>query len=276
MNKISQFATGFITAIVTSACNSNAPFIVAHRGNSSVAPENTIAAYRNAWENGFKYIEIDVHSTADDNIVCIHDPNLARVGKHADYTKIVEMTVEEIKQFDVGIWKGEQYAGEKVPTLEELFAVLPSDISIVLEIKSVNDNFPLKLVDLMQKYNIEKERIIIISFSEHALRNLNKLTPGFKTNFLIGLDDLENDPSQAKMTAEELIAKLQDMGVTGVDARVGIALDREYIQKVKSAGLDFHVWTIDNPDNAVRLRNAGVTSITTNRPIEIREALSNN
>lgn len=276
MSKISELTIGLVTAVATSACNSNEPFIVAHRGNSSVAPENTIAAYRNAWENGFKYIEIDVHSTADDNIVCIHDPNLARVCKNADYTKIAEMTVEEIKQFDVGIWKGEQYAGEKVPTLEELFAVLPSDISIVLEIKSVNDNFPLKLVDLMQKYNIEKERIIIISFSEHALRNLNKLTPGFKTNFLMGLDDLENDPSQATMTAEELITKIQNMGVTGVDARVGIALDREYIQKVKSAGLDFYVWTIDNPDNAVRLRNAGVTSITTNRPIEIREALSNN
>jgi glycerophosphoryl diester phosphodiesterase len=127
----------------------------------------------------------------------------------------------------------------------------------------------------MQKYNIEKERIIIISFSEHALRNLNKLTPGFKTNFLMELDDLKNDPSQATMTAEELITKLQNMGVTGVDARVGIALDRDYIQKVKSAGLDFHVWTIDNPDNAVRLKNAGVTSITTNRPIEIRKALFN-
>jgi glycerophosphoryl diester phosphodiesterase len=65
------------------------------------------------------------------------------------------------------------------------------------------------------------------------------------------------------------------LGVTGIDARVGIVLDRDYIQKVKSAGLDFHVWTIDTPDNTVRLKNAGVTSITTNRPIKIRKALFN-
>lgn len=275
MKKITKSVVYLLAGIFANGCNNCEPFIVAHRGNSSVAPENTIAAYRSAWENGFKYIEIDVHSTADDNIICLHDKTLTRVSQNASTKNVSEMTIEEIKQFDVGSWKDQKFAGEKTPTLEELFSILPTDVSIVLEIKSVNDNFPLKLVDLMTKYNISKERIIIISFSEHALRNLNKLTPGFKTNFLIGLDDLQNDPSKAKMTAEELIAKLQDMSVTGVDARVGIALDRDYIQKVKSAGLDFHVWTIDNPDNAVRLKNAGVTSITTNRPIEIRKALFN-
>ena len=99
------------------------------------------------------------------------------------------------------------------------------------------------------------------------LKNLNQQTPGYKTNLLLSIP---------KLTADELIDKLKKCGVTGVGANVPAALTAEYVKKVKDAGFEFHVWTIDNPARAVSLCNLGVDSITTNVPVKIKEALSRN
>ncbi|MBQ9789463.1 MAG: glycerophosphodiester phosphodiesterase [Lentisphaeria bacterium] len=248
-------------------------FIVAHRGNSSEAPENTLAAFRSAWDNGINYVETDVYQTIDNEIICLHDNNLNRVSPGAGEKFVREMTLAEVKSFDVGSWKGEQFANEKVPTLEEFFAELPSHIKVFLEIKSVNDDFPLLLADLMKKYNIAQERIVIISFKEDALQNINKLTPGFKTNLLCTIKNSEENPEKLELSADDLIKKLKALGVSGVDANVGTAIDKKYISQVQKAGLEFHVWTIDKIEVAQKLYDAGINSITTNRPIQIKAEL---
>ena len=126
-----------ITAIIFSVCvcafcgAENIP-VVAHRGYSAVAPENTMAAYRAAWKNNISYIEIDVYDLKDNNTVCIHDQKLKRVSHGAPDKIITQMTLQEIQQYDVGKWKNIRFAGEKVPLLEDVLAEMPPDSYIFL------------------------------------------------------------------------------------------------------------------------------------------------
>ena len=272
-----NFTTTTLAIILTLTCGcaSRQTFVVAHRGNSSVAPENTLAAFRAAWDNNVEYIELDVYQTADNVIICNHDNSLKRVSLGASQKLIKEMTFEEIKQYDVGSWKDPKFTGEKVPTLEEVFAELPSDGKIFLELKSINSDFPLLLLDLMKKYNISKNQITIISFKGEYIQNLNKLAPNFKSNWLLDIKNSKDNPNIPIISAKDLIEELTKIGATGIGAKVGSAVDKKYIETIKNAGFEFHVWTIDNPETAIKLQGMGVDSITTNKPVFIKEKLQN-
>lgn len=254
-------------------CSESKPQLVAHRGNSSVAPENTMAAFRSAWENDIWAIEVDVYPTADNIIVCNHDGTLKRVSGGVSDQPIKEMTLAEIQQFDVGSFKGEQFKGEISPTLEDVFAEMPKDSKMFLEIKAWNEDYPFVLVDLLKKYDIPQENVSVISFSANALKLLNEKTPGFKTSYLMGIGSKKDNPDEVRITAEELIALLTDLGVTGVDACGFEHVDAEYVQKIHDAGFEFHAWTIDNVEMAKHLFEIGIDSVTTNVPVVIRDAM---
>src|SRR3954454_19895588 len=91
------------------------PEIVAHRGESADAPENTMAAFRLAWERQVPAIELDVHLTKDGALICSHDPNTKRTTSVPK--EIKESKLEELRPLDAGRWKGERWAGERMPTL---------------------------------------------------------------------------------------------------------------------------------------------------------------
>ena len=112
---------------------SAAPIIVAHRGASKLAPENTIAAFELAWDQGADAIEGDFLLTADGEIVCIHDKNTKRVAK-SNFT-VEDSTLNELLQLDVGAWMGNKWSGTKIPTTSQVFATIPSGKLIYNEIK---------------------------------------------------------------------------------------------------------------------------------------------
>lgn len=122
----------------------------------------------------------------------------------------------------------------------------------------------------LRKYRVNKKQITVISFSPSMLKNFNKKVQGFKSNLLLSC----GKKNQKLISAEDLIEKLKDYGVTGVSICVPQTVNADYIKKVKDAGFEFHVWTIDNPAAAARLKNMGVDSITTNVPVRIRKALA--
>ena len=109
--------------------------IVAHRGASADAPENTLAAFKLAWEQGADAIEGDFYLSADHEIVCIHDKDTERTAPGQAVRKVSESTLDQLKQLDVGKWKGERFQGERIPTIEEVFAVIPKGKKILIEIK---------------------------------------------------------------------------------------------------------------------------------------------
>lgn len=272
-------AAGLAVNVLSGCCcaercpKADVPRLVAHRGNSSVAPENTMAAFRSAWENDIWAIEVDVYPTADNVIICNHDGNLKRVSNGASDQSIMEMTLAEIRQFDVGSFKGEQYKGEVSPTLEEVFAEMPKDSKMFLEIKVWNDDYPFVLVDLLKKYDIPQENVSVISFHADALKLLNEKTPGFKTSYLMGIGSKKDNPDEVRITAEELIALLTNIGATGVDACGFEHVDAEYVKKIHDAGFEFHAYTIDDPETAKHLFSIGIDSVTTNVPVLIRDTM---
>ena len=108
--------------------------LTAHRGASHNAPENTMAAFNLAWQENADGIEGDFYLTSDGQIVCIHDATTARTGD-IDLT-VATSTLAELKAVDVGSWKGSEWSGEQIPTLEEVLSCIPTGKYIQIEIKA--------------------------------------------------------------------------------------------------------------------------------------------
>src|SRR5262245_12146520 len=129
-----------LASICVAACSSPQPAapspparprIVAHRGSSHDAPENTLAAFRRAWELGVECVELDVHVTSDGQAVVIHDESTKRTAGRD--RPVAAQTLAEIKQLDAGRWKGPAHAGERIPTLGEVLTTMPSGRTLFVE-----------------------------------------------------------------------------------------------------------------------------------------------
>ena len=154
----------------------NAQAIVAHRGASHDAPENTLAAFKLAWEKGADAIEGDFHLTKDGKIVCIHDKTTKRTAGGGPNLKIADSTLEQLRKLEVGAWKHERFRGEPIPTLEEVLAILPKRKRILIEIKcGVEIVEPLKKV--LAKSRLERGQVAIIAFSTDVIAACKQALP---------------------------------------------------------------------------------------------------
>lgn len=113
--------------------NRTQPYVMAHRGNSACAPENTLAAFRRAIDDGTDIVETDVHLTRDEVFVCIHDATLDRTTD--GHGAVADLTLDEIKRFSACYGRPE-FTAECVPALGEITSILPSDVALALELKS--------------------------------------------------------------------------------------------------------------------------------------------
>src|SRR6266536_3117553 len=114
--------------------------IIAHRGASRDAPENTLAAVNLAWRQGADAAEVDVQFSRDGKLVVIHDPNTRRTAKRNK--KVSDQTLAELRLLDVGRWKGDQWRGERIPTLEEVLETVPNGKRRVVELKAAPNAIP--------------------------------------------------------------------------------------------------------------------------------------
>ena len=114
--------------------------IIAHRGESYEAPENTIASINLAWERGADAVEIDVQLSKDDEIVVIHDTDTFRTGRRDK--NIRDQTLEELQQLDVGVYKGKAYKNEKIPTISQVLDTIPEGKKLFVEIKCGKEIIP--------------------------------------------------------------------------------------------------------------------------------------
>jgi glycerophosphoryl diester phosphodiesterase len=177
-----------LCTIVTMSAFSFSPeevFYQAHRGGMLEVPENTLAAYRYAWSLG-AIPEVDICSSLDREIICIHDNTLARTTnatKNQD-TPVAELTFEEIRQWDAGSWFSEEYAGEKIPHLEEVLQEMMAleDAAIYLDLKNVDLK---QLAFLIKKYEAA-ERIIFCHNKVENCRTMAEAVPGLRTMLWIG------------------------------------------------------------------------------------------
>ncbi|MBA3315417.1 MAG: glycerophosphodiester phosphodiesterase [Planctomycetota bacterium] len=243
--------------------------IIAHRGASYDAPENTLSSVKLAWEQNTDSVEIDVYLSKDGRIVLFHDKETDRIGGRKK--KIIDQTYEELQQLDVGAWKDLKYAGEKMPTLEEILPTIPDGKRLYVEIKH-DASILRELKKSFAKAGVDGEKITIIAFDCDVIVGTKKLMPSIPAYWLSSIKQ-DKQTGEWGPPREELIAKAKAAGVEGLDLQAQPVIDADYVKAVKDAGLEFYVWTVNDPAEAKRLVEAGVDGITTDRPGWMKEQL---
>jgi len=243
--------------------------IVAHRGASKHAPENTIPAFKLAWEQGADAIEGDFQLTKDGAIVCIHDKDTKRVS---GVKKLVEdMTLEGLRKLDVGVWFGEKWKGTLIPTISEVFATVPSGKKIYVEIKS-GPEIISKFFEELAKSGLKKNQVVVISFNKDVIRNLKTKNAGIKAFWLSDFKK-DNFSGGIKPSLNEVIGVLKETGADGFSSTHKL-IDSAFIKAIQKEGFEYHVWTVDDPETALRFKRLGAKSITTNLPGYIKKSLA--
>lgn len=245
------------------------PPIVAHRGASSRAPENTLAAFELAWELGADRIEGDFFITRDGVIVAHHDPTTERT---AGVDRPIEsQTLAELAAHDVGSWKDAAWAGERIPTLEAILRTVPEGKAILIELKS-DARIVTPLMEVIDRSQLALDQLTVISFDADTIAAVKAANPAVKA---LWVSDFEQRGDGWHPMTEELIATARRIGADGVDVRAKpAAVNAGMVDAVHAAGLEFHVWTVNDPALFRRMANLGVDSITTDRPGWMREQLT--
>ena len=252
--------------LLTTSLWAKEPLVVAHRGASGDAPENTISAFKLAWERGADAIEGDFHLTADGHIVCIHDANTKKVSGKSLVVR--QSSLKQLRELDVGTRHGKRFAKAVIPTLAEVLATVPAGKKIYIEIKSGASIIPYLFKEI-DKSHLRPEQIVVISFHEQVIRGIEAKAPHFKTLWLVGFK--KDDSKRLKPTMPAVLATLARIKTDGLSSSSGIT--ETSIRNVRQRGYEYHVWTIDDPAAAQRFRKWGAQSITTNRPGRIRKHL---
>jgi glycerophosphoryl diester phosphodiesterase len=253
----------------------NAVEIVAHRGASYDAPENTMAATTLAWKQNADAVETDIYLGKDGKLIVFHDKPSAKRTTGRD-VPIHTLTQAEARELDAGSWKGPQFKGEKIPLLEEQIASIPPGKRLLAEIKPGPEIVP-ELKRVLKATGADEKRIAIISFNYESLKEVRKRLPRYETLYLVGYKapDPKKAPSKTPQpTLDQVIREAKAAKLTGLDLQHTWPLDAAAAKKIKDAGLQLHVWTVDDVAIARRWIELGVASITTNRPAWLREQLA--
>lgn len=236
------------------------PRVIAHRGFSAVAPENTRAAFRRAIEAGADMIELDVFLTADGAVAVLHDATLGRTTNGAG--PAAARTMAELARLDAGSWFSPEFAGEPIPTLAEVLAlVAPSTILLNVEIKSeavsetIEGGVAERTLREIARFGM-RERTIVSSFHPLAIVQSKRIDPGVATAALF---DRSAYPGA---TPAEILER------TGADAfnLSDAEVSAEAIRSAHEAGAPVAVYTVDDPARMRELFAAGADAIFTNRP----------
>ena len=244
--------------------------ITAHRGASYDAPENTLSSVRLGWEQQADSVEIDVYLSKDGHIVLSHDKD---TRKCAGIDKlVVDQTLAELRQLDVGKWKHAKYTGEQMPVLSEILPTIPAGKRLLIEIKCGPEIVPA-LVKELQAAGREPSQTAIICFNAEVVAAAKAALPELQVYWLVAL---KQDKATGKWSpaAADIVAKARTLKADGVDLSACDAIDKAFGDTVKAADLKLLVWTVNDPNVARKMIAAGVEGITTDRPAWLREQLS--
>ena len=235
--------------------------IIAHRGESHDAPENTLAAINLAWKRNVKSVEIDIHLTIDNEIVVIHDYDTLRI---TGINKLVrESSLYELRLLDAGSFKGSEWTGEPIPTLNEVLKTIPENGKLVIEIKS-DSKILDKLSKELAQSGLNETQIEVIAFNIDTLAEAKRLMPHHRMLWLLDLD--YSLPWWLWWKSKQrIIGKIRKFNLDGIDVWSGRLLTREFIERFRKEGFFVYAWIVDNPEKARELVESGINGVTTNR-----------
>lgn len=249
--------------------------IVAHRGASHDAPENTLAAFKLAWQQGSDGVEGDFYLTKDKQIVCIHDRDTKRT---TGVKKVVEdSTLAELQALEYGGWKDRKWKGEKIPTFAEVLKSVPAGKLFVIELKSKQKIVPV-LASQLRDLNPRGIDLLIISFDPATVAACRQQMPGVRAHWLTSFSQPRGEKG-FQPTAESIARTVRETKASGVGMKgQRQVVNAEFVDDLKRQGCsEFHVWTIDALQDAEYFQELGAYGITTNRPAmigKIREVLA--
>ena len=252
------------------------PLIIAHRGASGEAPENTMDAFKLAWELGADGIEGDFHLTRDNHIVAIHDKDTNKVTKGKNKLIVKKTNLQELQKIDVGSWKNEKYFKARIPTLEEVIGSLPMGKKIFIEIKCGTEIMKplIHVINLKVKERPElKENISFISFDINVIRSCRSEWPAIEANYLESYKKIK-EISKWTPSENEVFQFLKLSLASGLGSQANKeVLKQSFIERLRQNQFSFNCWTINDIETARYFRDLGVDSITTDFPKRIRDGL---
>lgn len=233
--------------------------VIAHRGDSAIAPENTLPAFASAVEAGSDLIELDYHHSADGEMIVIHDATLDRTTDAVQRwgTRRIDVGAESlarIRELDAGRWFRDRFAGTPVPTLDEALDVIQDGSMTLIERKAGD---AVTCVELLRRRGLLEE-VVVQAFDWKYLADCRRLAPELTLAALGGKD----------LTAERL-DEIEALGVQIVAWR-HTDLDREGIAAIHDRGLAAWTWTVDDLSRAEQLLDEGINGIITNVPAKVR------
>ena len=231
--------------------------VIAHRGASRAAPENTLSAMKKAIEFGADYAECDVSQTKDGEIVLFHDEEMERTtGKEG---MIWDYTLAELREMEVGSWFKEEFRGEPIPTLREVIRLVKGKIKLNIEVK-ISENEPgiaQKVVDIVRAENFSKN-CMITSFDMETVKTFKAIAPDLRTGLIF---DKEYRPDVFEGNWDILSSNYK-------------LVDAEFVRLAKKSGKKTYVWTVNEREEMLRLIRLGVDGIITDKPDLLKSVLA--
>jgi len=237
------------------------PLVCAHRGVSAYFPENTLVAIEEAVRIGAPMTEIDVRRTADGHIVLMHDETADRTTSGSG--RVADLTLEEISDLDAGAWKGEQFAGEQVPTLADVLD-LCRDKGMFLCVEIKQYDIAPDVATLIEGCGMV-DSAVVISFDFDCVCQVRRANPRLATGFLTA----RIEPTEL----DDLLGRVLTEGIPVISA-LHTQVTPEVVERCRLRGITLYAWTIDDEAEAQRLAAMGVDVIASNRPAEIMAALA--
>jgi glycerophosphoryl diester phosphodiesterase len=236
------------------------PLVLAHRGASARAPENTLAAFALAVEQGADGVELDVRRCRSGEPVVIHDADARRTT--GAELKVSRASLTELRALDAGAWKGEEFRGERIPTLAEVLVELPRSV-VNVELKSSGGDARLAgAVAQVIRGRRAAGRVIVSSFDPRLLAAFRAAAPE------VAIGTLFSDEPRWRL--RELVGRT--LSPAAVHPQWTLVNARE-VERWRAAGLAVNVWTVDAPEDVTRACELGVTALITNVPDEARIAV---
>ncbi len=229
--------------------------IMAHRGASSVAPENTLAAVKQAIEDRSDWVEIDVQETADGEVVVMHDSDFMKQG--GVDLKIWNARRADLAKIDIGSWFGPTFKDERVPTLKDVLTVCKGRIGVNIELKYYghDDQLEQRVVEIVEALEMAPN-VVVMSLEAEAVKKMKSLRPDWKVGQLMSVS----------------AGGLQDSNADFVAVNASFA-DRSFVRSAHDAGKKVYVWTVNDAPTMSAMMSRGIDGLITDKPALVRSVL---
>ena len=224
--------------------------VIAHRGASSYAPENTLAAFDLAIRMGVSHIELDVHSTIDGHIVVIHDETVDRTTNGSG--PVTSHPLVALAELDAGSWFEGRFAGERIPTFADVLERYKGRVHIHTEIKGHSADLSRRTADLVRRHGMA-EQVTITSFQRTRLEETRAYAPELPTGWLVG------------EVSDAMVAEARAMGLTQLCPRAN-TMNPELVHRLHAEGLVVRAWGVATEDLMRQVVKAGADGMTVNFP----------